>query len=270
MKNYVAAIQMTSGDKVAKNLQQAEELIAKAVSAKAKLLVLPEMFPIIGKTEFEKMQVSEAEGVGPIQNFLSNQAAKNKVWIVGGTIPLLTKDPTKVRSACLVYNDEGKQVARYDKIHMFDVFVGEDAYKESNTIEPGDKAIVVDTPFGKLGLAICYDIRFPELAQSLVAKGAMLIAVPTAFTAITGAAHWNILLRALAIQSQCYVIAGCQAGLHPNGRQTHGDSMIIDPWGTVMEHLTAGLGVVTAEIDLTKLQQIRDKMPLQQQRCLIK
>ncbi len=262
----IAAIQMTSGDDVEKNLQVAERLIAEAVTAEAKLVVLPEMFPFIGKNDPDKIKISEREGAGLIQDFLAKQAAKNKIWLVGGTIPIATKEPTKVRAACMVFNSDGKRVARYDKIHMFDVFVGEDAYKESSTIEPGDRAVVVDTTFGKLGLAVCYDIRFPELARLLVEKGATLIAVPTAFTAITGAAHWDTLIRSLAIQSQCYVIASCQEGVHVNGRRTYGDSMIVDPWGKILARLPKGSGVVTAEIDLAGVQKIRERMPLQQQR----
>lgn len=269
IKKRVAAIQMTSSDDVEKNLQQAEKLISEAVSADAELIVLPEMFPFIGKKDRDRMMISEQEGSGTIQDFLGTLAARNKIWIVGGTIPIATADPTKIHSACLIYNPEGKLVARYDKIHMFDVFVGKNIYKESSTIQAGNNAVVVDTPFGKLGLAVCYDIRFPELARLLVEKGAEVIAVPTAFTAITGVAHWEILIRALAIQSQCYVIAGCQSGVHANGRESYGDSMIIDPWGVVLARLPKVTGVITAEINLEKLKKIREQMPLQQQRRFI-
>lgn len=266
MKHRVAAIQMTSGDDVEKNLAQAEKLIKEAAAQQAELIVLPEMFPVMGKAENDKLKAQEKLGAGLIQNFLAKQAVDHKVCIVGGTIPIATDNPHKVSAACLVYDANGKLVARYDKIHLFDVLVGVQNYRESATIEAGKQAVVVDTPLGKLGLAVCYDIRFPELFQTLVTQGATIIAIPTAFTATTGAAHWHILIRALAIQTQCYVIASCQEGTHPNGRQTHGESMIIDPWGTVLAQLPKGVGVITAEIDQNYLQQIRAKMPLQQHR----
>lgn len=269
MNSCVAVIQMNSTDNLAENLRQAELLIAQAAHAGAKLIVLPEMFVLIGKNETDKLKLVEAAGQGIIQTFLANQALTHKVWLVGGTVPIAAHDPYKVRAACFLYDAMGKPVARYDKIHMFDVLVGDHVYQESKTIEAGDRIIVVETSFGKLGLAVCYDIRFPEFAQHMVELGAEIIAVPTAFTRTTGQAHWEILIRSLAIQTQCYVLAACQTGQHANGRETFGNSMIIDPWGSVLACLPKGIGTLTAEIDLAYLKQIRDNMPLQQQRSKV-
>ncbi|MDH4276142.1 MAG: carbon-nitrogen hydrolase family protein, partial [Gammaproteobacteria bacterium] len=220
----VAAIQMASGPNVAANLIEAERLIMIAAKEGAKLVVLPENFAIMGMSEQDKVKIREQPGQGPIQAFLAEQAAKHKIWLVGGTIPLVATDPNKVRAACLLFNDKGKQVARYDKIHMFDVEIVDtrERYIESQTIEAGSETVVVDTPFGKLGLAVCYDLRFPELFRRLLDQGAEIIAVPSAFTAITGKAHWETIVRARAIENLCYVIAAAQGGYHVNGRETYG------------------------------------------------
>lgn len=268
MKNIVAALQMNSSADVNENLHQAKKLIADAVTQGAKLLVLPEMFAIIGKIDTDKINVAEQEGSGLIQDFLSQQAIQHQVWIVSGTIPLVTDDPTKVAAACLVYNAQGQVVARYDKIHMFDVNVGDQNYLESKTSKAGNKVVVADTPFGKLGVCVCYDIRFPELARALVDQGTEIIAVPTAFTQRTGVAHWDILIRALAIQTQCYVIAACETGQHPNGRSTYGHSVIVDPWGSVLAILENNAGVISATLDLKFVEAVRKNMPLKQQRRL--
>lgn len=259
----VAAIQMASGPNVAANIIEAERLIGRAVAADAGLVVLPENFAIMGFSDSDLLKVRERDGVGPIQDFLREQAHKHNIWIVGGTVPLEAKAPDKVRSACLVFNDKGERVARYDKIHLFDVEIVDsgESYTESKTIEPGSDVVVIDTPFGKVGLAICYDIRFPELFRLLLDKGAEIFAVPSAFTAITGKAHWDTLVRARAIENLCYVIAAAQGGYHVNGRETHGDSMVVDPWGRIVDRLPRGSGFVVADIDRQRLERTRLHFP---------
>lgn len=259
----VAAIQMASGPNVGANLIEVKRLIAIAVDDGAELIVLPENFAIMGMTEEDKVGLREAEGDGPIQSFLAQQAKDNGVWIVGGTIPLVSTDDNKICAASLLYDAEGKQVARYDKIHLFDVLLEEnrESYIESKTIEAGEHAVVVDTPFGRLGLAICYDLRFPELFRALLDQGVEIIAVPSAFTAITGRAHWETLVRARAIENLSYVIAAAQGGYHVNGRETYGNSMIVDPWGGVLDRLPSGSGVICAELDPVRLAQTRQNFP---------
>lgn len=265
----IAAIQMASGSKVSANLIEVSRQISSAVNAGAKLIVLPESFAIMGMQDADQIKVAEDEGIGPIQNFLSEQAKNNKIWIVAGTIPInLDSDNAeyekKVYAACLVYNEKGERVSRYDKVHLFDVHLEltNETYNESETIEAGNKAIVVETPFGKIGLAICFDLRFPELFRQLVLLGAEIIVVPAAFTASTGKAHWEILLRARAIENLCYVIASAQGGYHVNGRETYGDSMIVDPWGTVLDRLPQGSGYVAADIDVENINIIRKNFPV--------
>jgi nitrilase len=199
---------------------------------------------------------------------LSEQAAKNRIWLVGGTLPLESSVPAKVRAACLLYDDKGGLAARYDKKHLFDVNIidSNESYVESQTIEAGEEIVVVDTPFGKLGLAVCYDLRFPELFRSMADQGVELIALPSAFTAVTGKAHWEALVRARAIENLSYVIAAGQGGYHVNGRESHGDSMIVDPWGNILDRLASGSGFVCAEIDLSYLHNIRRKFPVLQHR----
>lgn len=259
----VAAIQMASSPSVGSNLTEAARLISRAVDAGADLVVLPENFAYMGLKEHDKLAVAEQPGSGQIQNFLATQADKHRVWIIGGTIPLRCASPTHVRAACLMFNDRGKQVARYDKIHMFDVKLQEtgETYSESETVEQGREVVVVDTPFGRLGLAVCYDIRFPELFRRMVNEKVEVIAIPSAFTATTGRAHWEVLNRARAIENLSYVIAAAQGGYHINGRETHGDSMIVDPWGKVLDRLPRGSGFVTANINLDMLQQLRRNFP---------
>ena len=253
----VACIQMASGPNVGANLLEAERLIGMAVDKGAGLIVLPENFAIMGKEESDKVAIRESDQGGAIQDFLSHQAKRQGVWLVGGTVPLAAHDDNKIRAACLLYDDQGKRVARYDKIHLFDVVVGSDEnYTESQTIESGDQAVVVDTPFGRLGLAVCYDLRFPELFRTLVDQGVEVIALPSAFTGITGKAHWEVLVRARAIENLCYVLAAGQGGYHVNGRETYGHSMIVDPWGQVMNELANGSGLVCADIDLQRLADI--------------
>jgi len=260
----VACIQMASGPNVAANLLEAERLIAIAVENGARLVVLPENFAIMGQEETDKVAVRESEQGGPIQDFLAAQAEKHAIWLVGGTVPMVSQYPDKIRAACLLFNSEGKQLARYDKIHLFDVSVvdSDEAYIESETIEPGNQAVVVDTPFGRLGLAVCYDLRFPELFRTLIDEGMEIVAIPSAFTAITGKAHWEPLLRARAIENLCYVLAAAQGGYHINGRETYGNSMIVDPWGVVLGRMPGSSGgVVTADMDIERLRNIRRTFP---------
>lgn len=259
----IAAIQMASGPNVNANLNEAGRLISRAADAGAELVVLPENFAIMGMKDSDALKVKENEGQGPIQQFLSSQAEKHGVWIVAGTIPLQGSDEQHIRAACLVFDDKGQQVARYDKVHLFDVHLteNEETYNESETIEPGNKAVVVDTPFGKLGLVICYDLRFPEIFRRMVDDGVEIIALPAAFTAITGKAHWESLIRARAIENLCYVVASAQGGFHVNGRETHGDSMIVDPWGNILDRLPRGSGVVVAEYDRDKVANTRKAFP---------
>ncbi|HHO59811.1 MAG TPA: carbon-nitrogen hydrolase family protein, partial [Thiotrichales bacterium] len=248
------------------NLAEAEKLIKIAVQQKAELVVLPENFAIMGTAETDKVKIAEAYGTGLLQNFLSEQAKKYDIWLVGGTVPLSSRDPAKVSAACLLYNNEGERVARYDKVHLFDVTIeaSNESYTESETIQPGDEVVVVDTPFGKLGLAVCYDLRFPELFRAMVDKGMEICALPSAFTSLTGKVHWESLLRSRAIENLSYIIAADQGGYHVGGRETHGDSMVVDPWGLILNRLPHGTGVVVADIDMAKLERSREMFPVLQ------
>ena len=261
--SQVAAIQMASGPNVGANLIEAGRLISQAAAAGAGLVVLPENFALMSKFDQDNLKIAEDDGNGKIQKFLAAQAAKYNIWLVGGTIPIKTAAADKVRAACLVYNANGERVARYDKIHLFDVEIvaTRESYNESATIEAGDQVVVVDTPFGKLGLAICYDLRFPELFRAMHAKGVEIFAVPAAFTAITGKAHWESIVRARSIENLCYMITAAQGGYHVSGRETHGDSMIVDPWGTVLDRLPRGSGFVIASIDRERLISTRSNFP---------
>lgn len=266
----VAAVQMASGPNIDANLLEVENLIQQAVQTQARLVVLPENFALMGLSERDKVHAREAEGEGPLQGFLHEQAKRHSIWLVGGTIPLWCPEPDKTYAACLLFDDQGERVARYDKIHLFDVNIvdsGEN-YTESETINAGQGVVVADTPFGRLGLAVCYDLRFPELFRALLDQGAELVAVPSAFTAITGKAHWEVLLRARAIENLMYVIAAAQGGYHVNGRETYGDSMIVDPWGTVIDRLPHGAGVVSAELDRELLVSTRRNFPTIEHRQL--
>ncbi len=267
--NRVAAIQMASGPNVAANLGEAERLIAQAANDGAELVVLPENFALMGQTEFDKLPIREQEGDGPIQEFLAAQANRHGIWLVGGTIPLACEAPDKVYASCLLYDADGRRVARYDKIHLFDVAVreaDEEQYNESMTIDPGAEVVVADTPFGRLGLAVCYDLRFPEQFRCLLNQGMEIVALPAAFTAITGKAHWELLVRARAVENLCYVIAAGQGGFHVGGRETHGDSMIVDPWGVVVDRLNRGPGVTLADLDQERLHSIRRSFPATEHR----
>jgi len=263
-----AAIQLASGPSVNANLLEAGKLIADAANAGAKLVALPENFALMGESEFDKIEQKEVEGAGPIQDFLANTASKHGIWLVGGTIPLADENENKIIAACLVFNDRGEQVARYDKIHLFDVSVPgtDEEYRESDTIAKGSRELVLDSPFGKLGIAICYDLRFPELFRKMATQGMDVLIIPSAFTAETGAAHWEILLRARAVENLCYVVAPNQGGFHLNGRKTYGHSMVIDPWGVVLDCYKTGSGFVISDIDLERVEKVRASFPALQHR----
>ena len=262
----VAAIQMASGPNVVSNLSEASRLIEIAVNQGARLVVLPEYFPIMGMKETDKVAVREQPGSGVIQNFLSKTARTHKIWLVGGSIPLVANVSDKVLNSCLVYNEFGEQVARYDKIHLFNLDLGNEHYHEGRTIEPGHQVVVVDSPFGRLGLAICYDLRFPELFRAM--KGVDIIVLPSAFTETTGKVHWEVLVRARAIENLAYVVAAAQGGYHVNGRETHGNSMIVDPWGRVLDRLPRGSGVVIAEVNPSYQASLRASLPALSHRIL--
>lgn len=258
-----AAIQMVSGPDAQANLQAAGQLIAEAAAVGAELMVLPENFALMGLNDQDKLAIKEADGHGPIQDFLAHTAKHHGVWIIGGTLPIIGEAEGKVRAACLVYDHHGKRVARYDKIHLFDVSVPgtADVYRESATIEAGQRRVIADTPFGRIGLAVCYDLRFPELYRSMLAEGVDILVFPSAFTAETGAAHWEVLLRARAIENLCYVIAPNQGGSHANGRKTYGNSMVVDPWGIVTARCDSGSGFALASLDPSRLAQVRGAFP---------
>ena len=263
-KNKAAAVQMATGPNVSANLLEAERLVAEAAGDGAGLVVLPENFAFMGKQDRDLCALRETPGDGPLQDFLSQLARRYGIWLVGGTIPLEAHDISKVRAACLVFDDQGRQVARYDKIHLFDAHLVEtdERYVESENIEPGDRVVVVDSPFGRLGIAVCYDLRFPELFRKLLDQGMEVICLPASFTAITGKAHWEILVRARAIENLSYVVAAAQGGFHINGRETHGHSMIVDPWGTVLAQVPRGTGYVSSGLDLNYLANSRRNFPV--------
>lgn len=265
----IALVQMISSAKIAENLHHVEQYMLRAKREQADLVVLPENFAFMGMNDTDKFQVAEHFGHGPIQEKMSQLAKKFGLWIIAGTMPVKGMG-TKVRSSCIVYDAQGLSVARYDKIHLFDVRVSEhESHQESLSIERGNELVVVDTPVGKIGLTICYDLRFPELYQQLVSKGAQLFSIPSAFTAVTGLAHWEVLLRARAIENLSYVIAANQGGQHENGRQTYGHSMVIEPWGKVVVQQEIGAGLVTAEIDLQRLEQLRRHFPCADHHVLV-
>lgn len=263
MTRRLAAIQMVSGPDVAPNLVEAEALIGEAVRQGAGLVVLPENFAIMGRSEEDKLKVRETDGAGPIQGFLAEQARRHGIWVVGGTIPLACNDGSRVFASCLVYDADGRRAARYDKLHLFDVELDEtnERYAESATIEPGSRVEAVNTGLGTCGLAVCYDLRFPELFRLLLERGAELFTLPAAFTAQTGQAHWETLVRARAIENLSYVVAAAQSGVHADGRETYGNSMIVDPWGRIVARLAKGPGVVVADLDSDRMEQIRQSFP---------
>ena len=257
-RTRIAAIQMVSGPEVAPNLAAAGRLIAEAAAAGARLAALPENFYIIGRHEGDKVKVRERDGKGPIQEFLASMAKTHRLWIVGGTAPISTDDDQRIRSACLLYDDNGRRVARFDKMHLFRFRNEKEDYDETRTVQAGTTPVAVESPFGRLALSVCYDVRFPELYRGLGEFDLMF--VPSAFTVPTGAAHWETLLRARAIENKAYVVAPAQGGTHASGRKTWGHSMIVDPWGEILASRAEGEGVVLAEVDSERLQDVRRRL----------
>lgn len=265
----IAAIQMASGPNLSANLNEAGRLISDAVDAGADLVVLPENFALIAMKQDDLLTIQEQQGIGTIQEFLMNMATKHRVWIVSGTVPMSSDDPMHIRAACLLINPEGEIVSRYDKIHLFDVSLGDGKrYAESDIFESGNEIVVQDTPFGRMGFGICYDLRFPEMFRRMLDQGVDVIVLPAAFTAITGKAHWETLVRARAIENLCYVVASAQGGYHANEWETHGDSMIVDPWGEILDRLPSGSGFVIADLDQEKTNLTRKQFPAIEHRKL--
>jgi len=266
----VAAVQMVSTASVENNLRVAGELIAEAVHQGAQFVVLPEYFCLMGMRDSDKVSLREAYGRGPIQSFLAEQAARRRIWLVGGTLPLSTDDPDRVFNSVLVHDPTGRRVARYDKIHLFSFRHGTETYDEARTIVAGREPVLVSCAFGdttlRVGLSVCYDLRFPELYRRL--READLLVVPAAFTAVTGQAHWEALLRARAIENLCYVLASAQGGRHENGRVTFGHSMLVDPWGEVLAVRPSGAGVVVGTVDPARIAACRANLPALAHRVL--
>ncbi|HEY8101698.1 MAG TPA: carbon-nitrogen hydrolase family protein [Burkholderiaceae bacterium] len=262
----IAAVQMVSTPDVEQNMASTQRLIAKAAQQGAQLVLLPEYWPIMGMHEADKVEHAEQLDRGPIQAFMSDSARAHKIWLIGGTLPMVAPEANKVLNTVMVYNPAGERVVHYDKIHLFSFAKGDESYDEARTIVHGDAVKTFDAPFGKVGLSVCYDLRFPELYRAM--GDCALIVVPAAFTYTTGKAHWEILLKARAIENQCYVLASAQGGVHQNGRRTWGHSMLIDPWGEIIAELAEGEGVVIGDIDPHHLQQVRENLPALKHRKL--
>ncbi|HKJ88184.1 MAG TPA: carbon-nitrogen hydrolase family protein, partial [Gammaproteobacteria bacterium] len=264
-----AALQMVSGDSLEGNLRSARALLEEAREAGASVAVLPENFPFMAGDERVKLEHAEPAGGGPITAFLREEAARLGLWVVGGTVPYASEHPGRVRAACLLVAADGEIRGRYDKIHLFDVQLNDrEGYRESATIAPGDRPVVADTPCGPVGLAVCYDLRFPELFRALVDAGAEWLAVPAAFTRTTGAAHWEVLVRARAIEEQVTVVAADQGGTHAGGRETFGHSMVVDSWGSVLDRVENGEGLALGPVDREQIARTRHRLPALSHRCL--
>jgi nitrilase len=262
----VAAVQMVSGDDVAANLAAAAPLLADAAQKGAQLALLPENFGFMGRAASEKHAIREQDGNGPQQAFLSDAARRHRMIVIGGSVPLDCGDDRRVKQTLLVYGPDGRRMARYDKIHLFRFTHGSEEYDEARTISAGAVPVALPLPEGRVGLSICYDVRFPELYRML--GDMMLIVVPAAFTARTGAAHWETLLRARAIENQCYVLAAAQGGTHPGGRRTWGHSMLVDPWGEVVAVQADSPGVVVGDVDRARIAEVRASLPALAHRTL--
>jgi predicted amidohydrolase len=265
-KTTVAAVQMVSSPNVDDNLETARRLLAEAADKGAKLVTLPEYWPIMGMSDTDKVGLAEQPGQGVIQEFMAAQAREHGFWLIGGTLPLMSEEAGRVLNTTLVYDPEGRPVSRYDKIHLFGFTRGDESYDEARTIVPGAAVGTFEAPFGRVGLSVCYDLRFPELYRAM--GEVALIVVPAAFTHTTGMAHWEVLLRARAIENQCYVLASAQGGTHRNGRRTFGHSMLIGPWGEVRGQIAEGEGVVCGEIDTDFLAEVRQSLPALKHRKL--
>lgn len=259
----IAAIQMASGPQVKANLMEVCRLVREAARQDADMVVLPECFALMAIEDEENIELAENFGRGQIQDVISQCAIENKIWIVAGSVPIKSGVSKKVYTASLMFNDQGEIVARYNKIHLFDVDIdGEESYRESDIFEAGEEVVVVDTPFGRIGLSICYDLRFPMMYRQMVKQGAEIFLIPAAFTHATGEIHWESLIRARAIENQCYVIAPAQGGYHVNGRHTYGHSMAVDYLGQVHSSCMTGKGIVSVEIDLKAQQKLRNSFPV--------
>ncbi|ULX53609.1 acyltransferase [Cupriavidus taiwanensis] len=265
----VAAVQTVTGTSLDANLARTEARIAEAAAGGAELVLLPEYFCIMGRAESDKVAVREHDSDGPVQQFLAEAARRHGIWLVGGTLPMWCDDPQRVYNTSLAFNPRGERIARYDKIHLFGFTRGTESYDESRTILAGRTPVSFDAPCGRVAMSVCYDLRFPELYRGLAADGGTsLILMPAAFTYTTGQAHWEILLRARAIENQCYVLAAAQGGKHENGRRTWGHSMLVDPWGEVLAMLPEGEGVVGGVIDPARLEEVRQNLPALRHRVL--
>lgn len=258
-----AVIQMNTGADRTCNLSRAAQLIAEAADGGAQLAVLPENFASMAASDAERLAAAEPDGTGPVQDFLAGTAARHGIWLVGGTLALRDRHAPLPAAACLIHDRDGRRVGRYDKIHLFDVALPDrnESYHESATIRAGSSPTLIDTPCGRLGIAVCYDLRFPELFRDLQEGGADGFAVPAAFTARTGQSHWEVLVRARAVENLSFVLASAQCGIHPGGRRTHGNSMIVDAWGEILGRAGDSEGIVLARLDLQRQRQIRDRFP---------
>jgi nitrilase len=262
----VAALQMVSTPDRERNLADAEQLIAEAAADGAQLVLLPEYFCFMGFKDTDKLAVREAYQDGPIQRFLADAARRHKVWVIGGTLPITAPEASRVLNTTLVFDPQGNEAARYDKIHLFNFEKGQESFDEARTIRPGDEVRSFEAPFGRVGLSVCYDLRFPELYRRM--GDCALIVVPSAFTYTTGRAHWEMLLRARAVENQCYVLAAAQGGQHENGRRTWGHSMLIDPWGDIVAVLDEGAGVVAGNLERARIDEVRQSLPAWRHRVL--
>lgn len=263
-----AVVQMNSGADVAANLQQLDSLLKQAADTGAELALLPENFALLSADPKARIAIAEDDGAGPIQDVLAELARHTGMWLVAGTLSIKSSDPHRPSAACCVYNSAGERVGRYDKVHLFDVCIpnARETYAESAVTWPGDKPLVIATPWGRLGIAVCYDLRFPEQFRAMSAEGLDLLLLPAAFTVPTGRAHWEILLRARAIENLCYVAAAAQTGQHPGGRATWGHSLIVGPWGQVLADAGVAVGIATADLDHQRLERLRAEFPVLQHR----
>ncbi|HDR9252019.1 carbon-nitrogen hydrolase family protein [Burkholderia vietnamiensis] len=262
----VAALQMVSTPDVARNLADAGHLIEQAAADGAQLVLLPEYFCFMGHRDTDKLALAEPYRDGPIQQFLAQAAQRHRVWVIGGTLPLQAPESDRVLNTTLVFDPSGREAARYDKIHLFNFEKGDESFDEARTIRAGDTVVAFDAPFGRVGLSVCYDLRFPELYRRM--GDCALLVVPSAFTYTTGRAHWETLLRARAVENQCYVLAAAQGGRHENGRRTWGHSMLIDPWGEIVAVRDEGAGVVAGALDPQRIADVRQSLPAWRHRVL--
>ncbi|MEM9102106.1 MAG: carbon-nitrogen hydrolase family protein [Pseudomonadota bacterium] len=266
-KSLMSVIQMTSSESISDNLKQAEALIVEAVSAGARLVALPETFALMPKHHSMRLEATETLGDGQMQNWMSRVSQENQCWIVGGTIASKSADGQRPFATCLIYDDQGLVRGQYQKIHLFDASLKQgESFRESSFTSPGNSPLVIDSPFGRLGVIVCYDVRFPELVRIMAQSGMDYLFIPSAFSVPTGIAHWELLLRARAVENQCYVIAPAQCGKHENGRTSYGHSMIIDPWGRVLASLENEQGVLTVDVDKSRIQEVSNQLPIDQHR----